>query len=73
MLLVHSQLTMGFDQLFLHKEREILSERDREIVWTRNGFFVSRVVSLCWKRRSLTQLRSALASICNMWFALLRF
>jgi len=53
MLLVHSQLTMGFDQLFLHKEREILSERDREIVWTRNGFFVSRVVSLCWKRRSL--------------------
>ena len=38
MLLIHSQLTMGFDQLFLHKEREILIGKDREIVWTRDGF-----------------------------------
>lgn len=38
MLLVHSQLTMGFDQQLLQKEREILTGRDKEIVWTRDGF-----------------------------------
>lgn len=32
MLLIHSQLTMGFDQLCHHKEREILTGRDRNCV-----------------------------------------
>lgn len=36
---------MGFNQLFLHKERETLTERDKEIVWIRDGFLL-RVVSL---------------------------
>lgn len=41
MLLVHSQLTMGFDQQHLQKEREILIGWGKEIVWTRDGFFLS--------------------------------
>lgn len=32
MLLIHRQLTMGFDQLCHHKEREILTGRDRNCV-----------------------------------------
>lgn len=73
MLLVHSQLTMGFDQQHLQKEREILIGWGKEIVWTRDGFFCLGVINPHWKGKNLTWLRSALASICNPWFALLQF
>lgn len=58
MLLIHSQLTMGFDQLFLHKEREILTGRDTEIVWTRAGF-------LSLSHQSVLEEKELDASICN--------
>lgn len=56
MLLIHSQLTMGFEQLFLHKEKEILTGRDRGIEWTRDGF-LSQSPQSVWEGEELHSIK----------------
>lgn len=71
MLLIHNWQWVLTNYVITKKEKSSLEGTEK--LCGPEMDFCLRLVSLYRKGKNLTWLRSALASICNTWFALLRF